>query len=276
MSEDREIDGLLVVRWISEDVTARAANLVGLEYADDDYVWRIDSASGPLLTLSCDDPVIRKTVNYQLLGAGAVYVRSDNPIVADLDSAKTLFDKLVEEARGLLRVRRLCGGARLSDTEAVSLLRIVKPWLDAGRLPSREQLDQATEYFERSVPPAGQAYAMLGDWLKAAVADPARTRDEPSFRIHYASLLRAASRPRDALAATDVLIDARAWKLDEQQRAILLTIRAAALMDVFELDRDQRRLDEADRRLRNAYAIQGPNEHLNMTFARLKRLRAER
>lgn len=78
---------------------------------------------------------------------------------------------------------------------------------------------------------------------------------------------------------TDILLDRQGWLWGDRARAILLTIRAAALMDLFERKREtdeaeaaRNWLTEARRRLGNAYAIQGRNEHLYMAYERLDSL----
>lgn len=275
MSEEHEIDGERVVRWISKYEDSRLPRLQGQVFADADQVWRIDLVNGSLLTLACDDPVSRKVVHYRFLGGGTVYVDAESDIPGQIEAETLPFERRVEEARVRLNQLRLCGSVRLADTEAVSLLDIVSPWITKRQLPSLKQLHQACEYFERSVPATKQACDLVGDWLSAVMASPVRAIEEASFRIQYCALLRAAGRPGDALAATDVLADARGWTSGENQRAILLTIRAVALMDLYEragVRGERGALAEARRRLGNAWKIQGPNEHLAMAYRRLDAL----
>lgn len=272
MSEEPEIDGERVARWISKGEDSRLPRLRGQTFADADHVWRIDLVNGSLIALACDDPVARKVVHYRFLGGGTVYFDAESDIPGEIDAETLPFERRVLEARVRLNQLRLTGSVRLSDTEAVSLFDIVVAWNTNEQLPSLKQLHQACEYFERSVPATRQACELVGDWQSAVMAAPVLAIEEASFRIQYCALLRAARRPQEALAATDVLLDARGSISGEQQRAILLTIRAAALMDLYERDGDRQRLYEARRRLGNAWKIQGPNEHSAMAYRRLEAL----
>lgn len=272
MREECEIDGERVVRWISKDENSRLPRLQGQAFADADHVWRIDLENGSLITLACDDPAARKVVHYRFLGGGAVYFDAESDIPGEIEAETLPFERRVEEARARLNQLRLCGSVRLADTEAVSLFDIVSPWLTKRQLPSLKQLQQACEYFERSVPATKQACDLVGDWLSGVMASSVWATEETSFRIQYCALLRAAGRPAEVLAATDALLGARGPIPWEQARAILLTIRAAAQMDLYERDGDRQRLHEARRLLGNAWRIQGPNEHLTMAYRRLEAL----
>lgn len=283
MGDEKEIDGAQLVRWIARDEVSRVPRLLDSGFADDHHEWRVVATAGPMVTLTCDTAP-PKTVHYRGLKDGSLYVSVDSGIWDDVQSERSDLERRVEAARAMLNERRLVGGVRPADTEAVRLYDIVNPWFSDRRLPSLDQVREARGYFERATPVTTQACDLMRDWLSACMSSTcmnsaARSADEIGFRIQCAALLRAARRPEEALVVTDVLLDARGWPWGEQARAILLTVRAGALMDLFERNREiegaqgaRKWLAEARRRLGNAYAIQGPNEHVSAAYRRLDSL----
>lgn len=274
MSKSIQIDGPTVVNWLAASPDERASRLVGAVFVDDYRIWRIVSAHESNLQLECTDSGHRKTIRFQGLAEGSLYFEPSDPIPAEIDAEKSPFERRVEGAQASLRQSGLIGRGSLSDTEAVRLMKTLGPWLTERRLPSAEQLDEAADLLERFTPATRAACSLFAEWLDAIIDSNARKSDEATFRIHYAALLRTANNPAEAVAATDPMLDGSMQHCSERQRAILLTIRAAALMDLYERERNATRLTEAERRLKNAWAIEAGNEFLVATYRRLESLKA--
>lgn len=274
MSESIEIDGPTVVNWLAASPDERTSRLVGAEFVDDYRIWRIVSAHERNLQLECADSGHRKTVQFQGLAEGSLYFKPTDPIPAEIDAEKSPFELLAKKAQAYLRQSGLIGRGVLSDTEAVRLMKTISRWLTERRPPSAEQLDEAADLLERFKPATRAACSLFGEWLDAIIDSSARKSDEATFRIHYASLLRAANNPAEAVAVTDPMLNGSMPHCSDRQRAILLTIRAAALMDLYERERNATRLTEAERRLKNAWAIEAGNQFLVATYRRFESLKA--
>ncbi len=273
MSELQEVEGSIVVSWIDSDPDRRIGRLVGTDFADSNDEWLIEGSRGPLLLLRHAGAGAGKSMRYEALADGTLYLLSDDPILSEIESEKSPFQKALEEARLHLKRSGLCGNAVLADTQAVSLFRVLQRWNLEAIVPTIEEAYFVTDLFEIAAPSTRQACSLLEQWTLSVARSSERRHETVSFGIQHASLLRAANRPDEAISVVSGFCDSRSIVIGQSPRAVLLTIRAAALMDLYERDRKPERLDEAERRLKNAWAIEGANEFLMNTYRRFDALK---
>jgi hypothetical protein len=167
-------------------------------------------------------------------------------------------------------------GLRPVSAEDARVLVGVLGQIEAGEKPSFDELQQFYEACKRSAAnpnPQQRRRALLAGASVFRAVERMVERIDASVRIKLAFCLRHSGQTQQAIAATDFIEDrdTARW-LTRDAMGILATERAAALADLFEMDRSPKTLTGAMYWARRAYASSGGSAEAGLVLRRVSSL----
>jgi hypothetical protein len=269
-----ELSGSAVQQWMMKVDPATATQLLvgcGVDDGEADDLLDIESiAANNVLICRFGGRLTR--IPAAKLKTCSVYVdRTDHPLRAAVEASRTPTQRRLDELRQELQSLRVPTSSITNERDAETVL---AAWQDdaAGVLPSEMERNQRYETFKRLQLLRSSAHIIDG-WRKASL----RTNEplDAGILIQLAFCLRYNGDLANALEATNVLeLQAPFIRIRSGQRAILATMRAAILMDLYEAEGDTDRLGQAKQYAAKAWSI-AQSPETRMVYNRLNKLKGE-
>jgi hypothetical protein len=266
-----ELDGEDVLDWLTQVGPAEGRYvLVGclLDDSVNENLLKIQDI-GSNFTLECElDGTCKQITHAQLRRSTVIDTRSPLPLQAAVysESLPQIQERL--EAQNILRCNDI-PPKLLTRSADLHLLASVLISIEKNRLPQANSKDKFLDAMKRANCLA-QADKIFRKWLKLHKENSSVYDSDLIIKLVYCR--RHSGRLKKALNATNCVVKHyKDVNLSERQRAVLATMRAAILMDLFEIRRDWQLLSEARKCANIAWAISNSNE-TSLLYSRLQAL----
>lgn len=276
MSET-QIDGGAVIQWLTRAQPDEWSALVGCLVDDGRGVdaWTILAIAPNLLTVAPETaPGSLKTRPWTWLGSGILLVPADRAeVLALIERGRPADLVALDKAKARLRQHGFDPTRFATDDDVRHLDRIMAAWASTNSIPP--EADRSLMYL--AVEQAAQhkaAVRFFRLWCDAIEREAGGSYSLLG-RLHLAVSLRRCAQPKQSLEVSAIVEEP--WsRTASPQRFIgmLCNHRAAAMLDVREIDRDPAWLDKAHPFLNRAYAI-AQSEEVSKTFDRWRALKRQ-
>ncbi|MCX7164796.1 MAG: hypothetical protein NTV11_00795 [Rhodocyclales bacterium] len=273
-----QLDGSEVARWASKASEADLAALAGAEYSDDDDVWIVCGAGPTGISISKEgqEYSVRRPFNFFFSGTFFLEEAPGHSVDALIKGSLSVGERKISAANEHLRGLGFSVSELGGDTVALFLWDIVKAFEERQVAPDDGQWNRLHDILRNGSASVMRVGAKLVTQWIAHSEEANGGIFDVYRRVLLAFLYRHTGQLEKALQVSSIVEFPQSRMMGGSSSvAVLCTTRAAAMMDMAELQPSKRSelLKNARLTLNKANAISGSDsDEIRETYSRMKKL----
>lgn len=268
---EADLEGKAVLRWLKETPHDRAAEILigcGLDNGVDEELLVIEELDVDFV-LQCRLGLTKKRIPPTLLQQSIVVDnKAGHPLKAAIEQTTPEYERILIDAKRKLQNAGIPAEKLTRSADLFSLIEVLEAH-EHKRLPTPELQEELYDLIKRANLLQLGAKIIEG-WRNLELNSNGYVDGDILIRLAYC--WRHSGQIGRALEASKPVVEYdKTVRITPAQKAVLATERAAALMDLFEIRRDQQLLSAARRCAGIAWAI-SQSQETSLVYERLKSL----